>query len=96
MPEAKDRLFYTYILVCADDTLYTGWTRDIEQRLDTHNSGAGAKYTRTRLPVKLLSSWQFDTKSEAMRMEYRIKKLSREKKLLLAKDPSARLMANVE
>lgn len=75
--------FYTYLLECADGTLYCGWTTDPEQRLATHNSGKGAKYTRVRLPVKLVAQWQFDSKAEAMRFEYRLKRLSRQQKLAL-------------
>lgn len=74
---------YTYILECADGTLYTGWTNDLQKRVAAHNAGNGAKYTRTRLPVKLVYSEAFATKPEAMRREYQIKQLSREEKLLL-------------
>lgn len=74
---------YTYILKCADDTLYCGWTNDLEKRLEAHNSGKGAKYTRSRLPVELIYYEEFETKEEAMSREYHIKKLSREKKLEL-------------
>lgn len=83
--------FHTYILECADGTLYTGWTNDVEQRLETHNSGAGAKYTRCRLPVRLLGSWEFESKSLAMRVEYMIKKLSRKQKLDLLQRDSAEM-----
>ncbi len=76
-----ERQFITYILRCADDTLYTGWTTDIVQRLKAHNSGSGAKYTRSRVPVALLTSWIFDSKSEAMQMEYAIKQMPRQQKL---------------
>lgn len=75
---------YTYILKCADDTLYCGWTNDLEKRLEAHNSGKGAKYTRSRLPVELIYYEEFETKEEAMSREYHIKKLPREKKLELA------------
>lgn len=74
---------YTYILECSDGTLYTGWTTDIKKRLLCHNSGRGAKYTRTRLPVKLLYYEEFSTKKEAMSREYYIKKMSRAEKLSL-------------
>ena len=74
---------YTYILKCADDTLYCGWTNDLEKRLEAHNSGKGAKYTRSRLPVELIYYEEFETKEEAMSREYHIKKLPREKKLEL-------------
>ena len=73
-----------YILLCADGTLYTGWTNDIEKRLAAHNAGRGAKYTRGRRPVTLLYSEACATRSEAMSREAAIKKLSREEKLLLS------------
>ena len=56
---------YTYILKCKDETLYTGWTNDIEKRLEAHNAGKGAKYTRSRRPVELVYLEQFETKEEA-------------------------------
>ncbi len=76
-------MFYTYILECADGSYYTGWTDDIEKRLRAHNAGSGSKYTRTRLPVVLRHSETFDTKSEAMRRECAVKKLSRSGKAAL-------------
>ena len=74
---------YTYILSCSDGTLYTGWTNNLEKRLKAHNEGKGAKYTKTRRPVFLVYHEEFDTKEEAMKREYAIKKLSRAKKLAL-------------
>ena len=56
----KDNKAYMYVVECADGTLYTGYTTDVERRLKTHNAGKGAKYTRARLPVKLLYSEFFD------------------------------------
>ena len=76
---------YTYILRCADNTLYTGWTNNLPQRLDTHNAGAGAKYTKARLPVELVYYEEFGTKQEAMKREHQIKRLSRTQKLDLIK-----------
>ena len=70
----------TYILKCADNTLYTGWTTDLQKRLNAHNQGKGAKYTRSRRPVKLVYHEIFETKEEAMRREAAIKKLSRPQK----------------
>jgi putative endonuclease len=70
----------TYILRCADGTLYTGWTNNLEQRLAAHNSGRGAKYTRSRRPVLLVYAEAFATRGEAMRREAQIKKLSRAEK----------------
>lgn len=72
-----------YILRCADDTLYCGWTNDLEHRLKTHNSGKGAKYTRSRLPVELVYSESTDSPSAALHREREIKKLSRGEKLKL-------------
>lgn len=74
---------YTYMLECADGTLYTGWTNDLQKRVKMHNSGKGAKYTRSRLPVKLVYAEPHEEKSEAMRREQQIKLLSRKQKLAL-------------
>lgn len=74
---------FTYIVRCADGTLYTGWTDDIEKRLAAHNSGHGAKYTRPRRPVTLVHLETFATKEEAMSREWHIKRLSRAQKLAL-------------
>ena len=74
---------YTYLLRCADGTLYCGWTDNIEKRLAAHNSGKASKYTRSRLPVKLVYFESFETKQEAMSREARIKRLSRREKLSL-------------
>ena len=60
---------YTYIVKCCDNTLYTGWTTDLDRRIEAHNSGKGAKYTRSRRPVELIYAERFDTKQEAMRRE---------------------------
>ena len=74
---------YTYILKCADGTLYCGWTNDLEKRLKVHNDGKGAKYTRSRLPVTLVYYEEFETAKEAQKREYQIKNLSRKEKLKL-------------
>lgn len=74
---------YIYILECSDKTLYTGWTNDINKRIECHNSGKGAKYTRGRLPVKLVYFELLDNKSLALKREIEIKKLSKKDKLLL-------------
>lgn len=76
-------MYYVYILKCKDGTLYTGFTNDLEKRLETHNAGKGAKYTRGRLPVVLKHSETFATKSEALKREAEIKNFSRNKKLSL-------------
>lgn len=74
---------YIYILECSDGTLYTGYTNDLNKRLATHNEGKGAKYTKSRLPVKRVYEEVYDTKSDAMKREYAIKQLSRFQKLKL-------------
>ena len=71
---------YTYILKCSDETLYTGWTNDLEKRINAHNAGKGAKYTKNRRPVELAYYEEFATKEEAMSREYAIKQLTRSKK----------------
>lgn len=77
---------YTYILKCADGTYYTGWTVDLEKRVGLHNSGKGAKYTRSRRPVELVYYEMYEDRREAMRREYAIKQLTREKKQMLIRD----------
>lgn len=77
---------YTYMVECSDGTLYTGWTNNIEKRIEIHNKGKGAKYTRSRLPVELKYYETFTTKREAMQREYQIKQLSRQDKLKLIKE----------
>ena len=74
---------YVYILRCNDDSLYTGWTNNLEKRLKSHLSGKGAKYTKARLPVELVYYEVFEDKIEAMKREYQIKQLSRKEKLKL-------------
>ncbi len=74
---------YTYILECADGTLYTGWTNDLEKRLAAHNAGQGAKYTRGRGPVRLRYYEVFTDKEAALRREASLKRLSRTEKLAL-------------
>ncbi len=76
---------YTYILRCRDGSLYTGWTTDIEKRVRMHNEGKGAKYTRSRRPVKLVYYETFGTKEEAMSRENAIKRLSKKEKENLTK-----------
>ena len=74
-------MYYVYILKCCDGTLYCGYTNDVEKRFETHQSGKGAKYTRGRLPLELVYTEEFETKSKAMKRECEIKKMSREKKM---------------
>jgi putative endonuclease len=75
-------MYYVYILECSDTTLYIGWTNNIEKRLEAHNtSKTSAKYTRARRPVVLKYTESFETKSEALKREIALKKLSRKEKL---------------
>ena len=81
---------YVYILKCADGTLYTGWTNDLEKRLKAHNDGTGSKYTRARLPVALVYFEEYEDKREAMSREWHIKRLTRTQKLKLIDEKSVR------
>lgn len=74
---------YTYMVMCRDGSLYTGWTNDLKARLLAHNRGRGAKYTRSRLPVHLVYFEEYEVRQEALRRECAIKKLSRSDKLKL-------------
>lgn len=80
-------MYYVYIVRCSDNTLYTGSTNDIENRIATHNEGKGSKYTRSRLPVALKYSETLSSKSEALKREAAIKKLSRIEKIKLIVTP---------
>lgn len=77
---------YTYIVQCNDATFYTGYTNDLEARLIKHNEGKGAKYTKTRRPVQLRYYEIFETKSEALKREHAIKKLTRQQKIQLIEE----------
>jgi putative endonuclease len=77
---------FVYVLRCADDTLYTGYTTDVDRRVAEHDAGEGAKYTRGRTPVELVHVEAFDSKSAAMRREHEIKSLSRDRKEALIAD----------
>ena len=83
MKKAEETEHFVYMVECADGTIYTGWTTDLERRMQSHSNGTGAKYTKGRGPVRLLYSEAFPTKGEALRREMQIKKLKREKKLEL-------------
>lgn len=82
----EDKKYYTYVLLTENNTLYCGYTDDVEKRFELHKSGLGAKYTRANKPVKVLYTACFDTKSEAMKEEYRIKHLSKEEKINFIKN----------
>jgi putative endonuclease len=76
----EDAGHYVYVLACADGSLYTGYTTDVERRVAEHNAGKGAKYTRGRTPVEVVHVEAFDARSAAMSREYEIKQLSRAEK----------------
>jgi putative endonuclease len=71
---------FTYMVACADGTLYTGWTTDLEARLAAHNAGTGARYTRGRGPVRLVYWEEYEDQGQARRRECEIKKLDRRQK----------------
>jgi len=74
---------FTYILECADGTLYVGWTTDLEKRLHAHNAGRGGRYTRGRRPVRLAYFEEHSTRQEAQRREAVLRRLPRARKLRL-------------
>lgn len=78
-------MHYIYILRCKDNSLYTGYTNNLEARIQKHNDGKGAKYTRGRRPVELVYSESFEDKTTAMQREYTLKQLTRIQKLALIK-----------
>ena len=73
-------MHYVYVVECSDGTLYTGYTTDVERRVEEHNAGEGAKYTRGRTPVKVVHTEEFEDRGEAMSREATIKDMSREEK----------------
>jgi putative endonuclease len=74
---------FVYVVECADQTLYTGWTTDVDRRLKDHNAGRGAKYTRERGPVRLVYVEELPDRRTAMKRELEIKRMRRAKKLAL-------------
>lgn len=76
-------MYYTYILLTENNTLYCGYTDNVEKRFQAHLEGKGAKYTRANKPVKIVYQKEFETKSDAMKEEARIKKLSHQEKVKL-------------
>lgn len=93
-----DHEHIVYILKCGDNTLYTGYTNDLENRLNKHKEGNGAKYTRGRGPFQVVFVEKFSSKEEAMQREYQIKQLSRKEKFKLIRDKLKEVMqsANTE
>lgn len=78
-----DKKYYTYIILTEKNTFYCGYTDDVKKRFQAHLEGKGAKYTRANKPVKLVYQKEFGTKSDAMKEEARIKKLTHQEKLKL-------------
>lgn len=83
----ENKRHFVYILLTENDTLYCGYTDNVERRFQAHCEGKGAKYTRANKPVKVIFQQEFPSKHEALLVEYRIKKLTRNKKLELIKAP---------
>lgn len=79
----QEKAWFVYIVECADGTLYTGVSNDLERRIQQHNTGKGAKYTRGRRPVRLVYSKKMSSKGTALKEEARLKKLSRKEKALI-------------
>jgi putative endonuclease len=78
-------LHFVYLLKCSDNTLYCGYTNNLEKRISVHNQGKGSKYTRGRTPIKLIYVEELNSRSLALKREYKIKQLSRKEKELLVK-----------
>lgn len=79
---------YVYMVCCANGSLYTGYTIDVERRIALHNAGKGGRYTRSHRPVSLVATWTFNSKGEALRAERELKRLPREQKLRAAEQMS--------
>lgn len=77
---------YAYMLRCSDNSIYSGYTTNLEKREKAHNEGRGAKYTRTRLPAKIVYYEEFESKSDAMKREYRFKRYTHKEKEKIIKD----------
>ncbi|MFL5728505.1 MAG: GIY-YIG nuclease family protein [Cytophagaceae bacterium] len=82
----EGKTWFVYMVQCCDGTIYTGITNDLQARIKKHNSGKGAKYTRSRTPVVLKAYWSFGLKSEAAKAEYAFKQLSRMEKMKMIRD----------
>ena len=87
---------YVYLLECADGSYYAGWTTNLSARLAAHNAGIGARYTRSRLPVRLVYWQELHDKQAAMRQEAAIKKMTRRQKVLMVESFSSPAAAATE
>jgi putative endonuclease len=72
-----------YVACCANGALYVGYTTNVERRMAAHNAGRGGRYTRANRPIALVAAWSFTSKGEALRAEYALKRLPRERKLAM-------------
>lgn len=88
--------YYIYIVKCADHTLYTGYTNHLTKRIQAHNNGKGAKYTKHRRPVQLLYAKSYPTKSAALKAEYAFKQQSRQQKLAFLTKKGIQLTTNAK
>ena len=86
-----DKMNYVYILLCSDGSLYCGWTTDLQQRIAAHNAGTGAKYTKSRRPVRLVYYEEFSDRHEALSREWHIKHMSRKEKQKLTEQDYDRM-----
>ncbi len=86
---AREGGYFTYLLECADGSLYCGWTNSLEDRVRAHNAGQGAKYTRSRRPVKLVYWESYGTKHDAMSREWHVKRMTRAEKMALIRQDTA-------
>lgn len=91
-----EKKFYVYLLKCADNSLYCGYTDSPQKRLEKHNKGIGAKYTMSRRPVELVYLEEHLTKQAAMHRECEIKKLSRSEKLVLVKNYEQKMYVDIK
>lgn len=80
MSDKEEKYHYVYMLRCADNTLYSGYTTNPQKREEVHNLGKGAKYTRIRLPVKMVYLERYEDKSDALKREYALKQLTKKQK----------------
>jgi putative endonuclease len=83
MAESSPPDAFVYLLRCRDGSLYCGWSIDLERRLAAHSAGTASRYTASRLPVALAAAWRTETRTQARRLEARVKRLSRREKLRL-------------
>ena len=90
-----DHKAYMYVVECCDGSYYTGYTTDVKKRITVHNRGKGAKYTRARLPVKLIYAQGFESKEEAMSAEALFKRKTRPQKINYLKDNQDKNLANI-